>query len=77
MINIISQFLINKIHFAKSIDSTNVYLKNQNVIQHNTVTIVETVHVCLHHIRTHRLIHMQIQKKIGCCKRQNKDTFGR
>jgi len=77
MINIISQFLINKIRFAKSMDSTNVYLKNHSVIQHNTITIVETIHVCLHHIRTHRLIHMQIQKKIGCCKHQSKDTFGR
>jgi hypothetical protein len=63
MINIISQFPIIKIHFAKSMDSINVCLKNQSVILHNTITIVETIHVCMHHIRTHRLTHVQIQNK--------------
>jgi hypothetical protein len=77
MINTISHFFINKIGFAKSMDIINVYLKNQNVIQHITITIVETIHVCLHHIKTHRLTHVQIQKKTGYCKHQSKDTFGR
>jgi hypothetical protein len=44
MINIISQFFINKIGFAKSMDFINVYLKNQNVIQHITMITVETIH---------------------------------
>jgi hypothetical protein len=39
-------------------------MKNQSVIQHNAITIVQTIHVCLHHIRTHRLVHVQIQKKL-------------
>lgn len=64
MINIISQFLINSICSAKSVHSINVYMKNQSVIQHNAITIVQTIHVCLHHIRTHRLVHVRIHKKL-------------
>jgi hypothetical protein len=41
--NIISQFLINKICFAKLMDSIIVHLKNQNVIQHNWKKSLEII----------------------------------
>lgn len=39
----------------------NVHLRNQSVIKNNTFAVVESIHVCLHHITiqvsTHLLIH--------------------
>jgi hypothetical protein len=60
MINIISQFSINTIHFGfykclpkKSMCHTTHYNY-----------IVKAINVCMHHIRTHRLTHVQIQEKL-------------
>jgi hypothetical protein len=56
-----------------------VHLRNQCVIKNNTFAVVESIHVCLHHIINpglHTLTHPQTQKQIAADRKAGK-TFGR
>ncbi len=66
--NSILKFPISRMCFTR----VNVHLRNQSVIKNNTFAVVESIHVCLHHITIQVSTHLSTNPKTDCCRQESR-----